>query len=317
MIKSHTIENKFLRVKTLNIGATLFEVFYKKKKINLILNLGNISSYKNNKNYLGATCGRYANRIKKAQFQIKGVKYKLTRNEGKNILHGGKKGFDSKIWQVKSFSKSHISYYCISPDKDQGFPGELYSSCDYSIANSTLKINISAQTSKTTHVNLVNHAYWNLDKIKKDIFDHHVQINSNQYLENDSENIPTGRVMNVKGTRFDFKKSTRIRDKFTNKFKGFDENFIIKKNSKFVAKIQSPKSNITLKIFSNQPGVQFYTGQHLKYSSNRIKIKKYQGMCFETQGFPNAPNNRKFPSTQLNPSQIYKHQMKFEIGEIK
>ena len=229
MIKSHTIENKFLRVKTLNIGATLFEVFYKKKKINLILNLGNISSYKNNKNYLGATCGRYANRIKKAQFQIKGVKYKLTKNEGKNILHGGKKGFDSKIWQVKSFSKSHISYYCISPDKDQGFPGELYSSCDYSIANSTLKINISAQTSKTTHVNLVNHAYWNLDKIKKDIFDHHVQINSNQYLENDSENIPTGRVMNVKGTRFDFKKSTRIRDKFTNKFKGFDENFIIKK----------------------------------------------------------------------------------------
>ena len=169
----------------------------KKKKINLILNLGNISSYKNNKNYLGATCGRYANRIKKAQFQIKGVKYKLTRNEGKNILHGGKKGFDSKIWQVKSFSKSHISYYCISPDKDQGFPGELYSSCDYSIANSTLKINISAQTSKTTHVNLVNHAYWNLDKIKKDIFDHHVQINSNHYLENDRENIPTDKHLSL------------------------------------------------------------------------------------------------------------------------
>ena len=84
-----------------------------------------------------------------------------------------------------------------------------------------------------------------------------------------------------------------------------------------LAKIQSSKSNISLKIFSNQPGVQFYTGQHLKYSSNRIKIKKYQGMCFETQGFPNAPNNRKFPSTQLNPSQIYKHQMKFDIGEIK
>tara|TARA_Y100001934_G_C12331185_1_gene765169 strand:+ start:102 stop:1055 length:954 start_codon:yes stop_codon:yes gene_type:complete len=317
MIKSHIIENKFLRVKTLNIGATLFEVFYKKKKINLILNLGNISSYINNKNYLGATCGRYANRIKKAQFKIKGVKYKLTRNEGKNILHGGKKGFDSKIWHVKSFSKSHIKYYCISPDKDQGFPGELYSTCNYSIINSTLKINISAQTSKATHVNLVNHAYWNLDKIKKNIFDHYVQINSNHYLENDHENIPTGRVMSVQGTRFDFKKSRRIRDKFTNKFKGFDENFILKKNSRLVAKIKSPKSNISLKIFSNQPGVQFYTGQHLKYSTNRIKIKKYQGMCFETQGFPNAPNNRNFPSTLLNPSQTYKHQMKFEIGEIK
>ena len=120
MIKSNTIENKFLRVRTLNIGATLFEVFYKKKKINLILNLGNISSYKNNKNYLGATCGRYANRIRNSQFKIKGVNYKLTRNEGKNILHGGKKGFDSKIWSVKNSSKSHITYYYISPDKEEG-----------------------------------------------------------------------------------------------------------------------------------------------------------------------------------------------------
>ena len=153
MIKSNTIENKFLRVRTLNIGATLFEVFYKKKKINLILNLGNISSYKNNKNYLGAICGRYANRIRNSQFKIKGVNYKLTRNEGKNILHGGKKGFDSKIWNVKNLSKSHITYYYISPDKEEGFPGELCSSCRYSIKKSVLSINLRAKTTKSTHVN--------------------------------------------------------------------------------------------------------------------------------------------------------------------
>ena len=317
MIKSNTIENKFLRIRTLNIGATLFEVFYKKKKINLILNLGNISSYKNNKNYLGAICGRYANRIRNSQFKIKGINYKLTRNEGKNILHGGKKGFDSKIWSVKNSSKSHITYYYISPDKEEGFPGELCSSCRYSIKNSVLSINLRAKTTKSTHVNLVNHAYWNLDKIKKNVFDHYVQINANHYLENDDENIPTGKVINVDGTSFDFKKPSKIKDKFTNKLNSFDENFIINKNSKFIAKIKSSKSNISLRISSNQPGVQFYTGQHLKYSTDRKTIKKYQGMCFETQGFPNAPNNSKFPSTRLDPSQTYKHNIKFEIEEIK
>ena len=102
MIKSHTIENKFLRVKTLNIGATLFEVFHKKKKINLILNLGKISFYDKNKNYLGATCGRYANRIKNAQFKIKGVNYKLSKNEGKNTLHGGKKDLTQKFGLSKT-----------------------------------------------------------------------------------------------------------------------------------------------------------------------------------------------------------------------
>jgi aldose 1-epimerase len=124
-------------------------------------------------------------------------------------------------------------------------------------------------------------------------------------------------VISVDGTSFDFKKPSKIKDKFTNKLNSFDENFIINKNSKFIAKIKSSKSNISLRISSNQPGVQFYTGQHLKYSTDRKTIKKYQGMCFETQGFPNAPNNSKFPSTRLDPSQTYKHNIKFEIEEIK
>jgi aldose 1-epimerase len=304
-------------VKTLNIGATLFEVFHKKKKINLILNLGKISSYNKNKNYLGATCGRYANRIKNAQFKIKGVNYKLSKNEGKNILHGGKKGFDSKIWHIKNSSKSHITYYYISPDKEEGFPGELYTTCSYSLDKYTLKINMNARTSYTTHVNLVNHAYWNLEKIKKNIFNHCVRINANNYLENDKENIPTGKIIKVDGTHFDFRKLRRIGESISNKTNGFDENFIIKNNSRFVAKIYSPKSKIELKIFSNQPGVQFYTGQHLRYVNQNKRINKYQGMCFETQGFPNAPNNIKFPSTLLNPSQTYKHNIRFVIGTKK
>ncbi len=317
MIKSHTIENKFLRVKTLNIGATLFEVFYKKKKINLILNLDKISSYKNNKNYLGSICGRFANRIENAKFSIKGVNYNLTKNENNNILHGGKNGFDSKLWKIKNYSKSHISYIYTSPDGEEGFPGKLKTICKYSIKNSSLKVEIISKTSKFTHVNLVNHAYWNLDRTKKDIFNHYLMINSDFHTQNNKQSIPNGKIIANKGTFFDFNKFRIIGEQIKRKGCGFNENFIVRKNSNLVAKLFSPRSKIILKIFSNQPGVQFYTGQNLKFRSKKKNIKKYQGLCLETQAFPNAPNNIKFPSTLLGPSQIYKHNIRFEISLIK
>ena len=169
MIKSHIIENEFLRIKTINFGATLFEVFYKPKKTNLILNLDKIQSYKKNKNYLGSICGRFANRIENAKFKIHNKNYNLVKNEGKNMLHGGRQGFDSKFWQIKSFSKEHITYQYISIDGEQGFPGELKTTCKYSIQGNKLFLTIKANSSKPTHVNLVNHAYWNLEKNKKTI----------------------------------------------------------------------------------------------------------------------------------------------------
>tara|TARA_B100000902_G_scaffold332952_1_gene331203 strand:- start:345 stop:1295 length:951 start_codon:yes stop_codon:yes gene_type:complete len=316
MIKSHTLENKYLRIKTLNLGATLFEVFHKKKKINLVLNLGKILSYKKNKNYLGSTCGRYANRIKNAQFKIRNKIYKLTKNEGKNILHGGKKGFDSKIWSVKDLSKNHITYKYKSPDGEEGFPGELISFCKFFLKDDCLNIYIRAISSKTTPINIINHAYWNLDKIKKNIFGHNLFINSDYFLENDKDNIPTGKRVSVKNTQFDFRELANIGDKIKKKGSGFDENFIIRNNSNLIAKLISPKSKIQLSIFSNQPGVQFYTGQHLRYFSRNKKLNSYQGMCLETQNFPNSPNNRKFPSPFLKAKHAYKHNIKFKIRDL-
>ena len=316
MIKSHTIENNFLRIKTLNMGATLFEVFHKRKKTNLILNLDKISSYKNNRNYLGATCGRYANRIKNAQFVINQTKYSLTKNEGKNILHGGKKGFDSKIWEIKDSSNLHVTYNYTSPDGEEGFPGELRSTCKYLLKDNNLHILMKAKSSKTTHVNLVNHAYWNLDKVKKNIFNHELFINADYYLENDKGNIPTGKRINVKNTQFDFRNISNIGDKIQQKGSGFDENYIIKKNSSFVAKLISPGSKIQLSLFSDQPGVQFYSGQYLRFTSKSKKIRPYQGLCLETQNFPNSPNNKKFPSSLVSPGQTYRHNMKFKISDI-
>tara|TARA_Y100000996_G_C22491761_1_gene630516 strand:+ start:13 stop:963 length:951 start_codon:yes stop_codon:yes gene_type:complete len=316
MIKSHTIENKFLRIKTLNLGATLFEVFYKKKKTNLILNLDKIQSYKNNKNYLGSICGRYANRIENAKFKINNKNYNLVKNEGKNMLHGGKKGFDSKFWQIKDASRHHITYEYISKDGEEGFPGELKTTCRYSIINNKISLLLKAKTNKPTHLNLVNHTYWNLEKNKKDIFDHYLMLNSDYYLENNKSNIPTGKKVNVTGTYYDFRKSKNIGEIIKKKGSGFDENFIIRNNSTLIAKLQSPKNRINLSLYSNQPGVQFYTGQHLKFRSKNKIIKKYQGLCLETQYYPNSPNNKKFPSTLLFPKKSYRHYMKFVISEI-
>ena len=316
MIKSHIIENEFLRIKTINFGATLFEVFYKPKKTNLILNLDKIQSYKKNKNYLGSICGRFANRIENAKFKIHNKNYNLVKNEGKNMLHGGRQGFDSKFWQIKKFSREHIAYQYISIDGEQGFPGELKTTCKYSIQGNKLFLTIKANSSKPTHVNLVNHAYWNLEKNKKTIFDHYLMLNSDYYLENNKNNIPTGKLINVEGTYYDFRKLKKIGDFIEKKGSGFDENFIIRSKSKLVSRLLSKKNKIELSLYSNQPGVQFYTGQHLKYHSKNKIIKKYQGLCLETQFYPNSPNNKKFPSTLITPNNTYNHNMRFVINEF-
>ena len=314
MIKSHTLENKYLRIKTLNIGASLFEVFDKKKKINLILNLG---SYKNylykNKHYLGSTCGRYANRIRNAYFIIKEKKYLLNHNEGKNILHGGKKGFSHQIWSVAERSYSGISYRYDSKHLEEGFPGNVSVICKYQIKDNFLNIKFTATTDQNTHINLVNHAYWNLNYDKSTIHNHDLLINSKKYLKNDKYNIPDGKKINTKDSPYDFQKMTNIGDKLKIVKKGFDENFIINQKSKFVAKLYSPSSKIFLTFKSNQPGLQLYTGQHLSFKDKRKTLTPYNGICLETQAFPNSPNNSAFPSTLLRPGSKYVHNISVKI----
>ena len=315
LIKVNILENRYLRVKILNIGATLYEVFDKQKKTNLILNLGSLNRYHINRAYLGSTCGRYANRIKNAQFQIDGANFKLSANEGKNLLHGGKIGFDKKLWKIIKLSKDVIEYQCISPDKEEGFPGEVIVNCKYSIKKNNLHINLRARTSKKTHINLVNHAYWNLEKQKNNIFDHELLINADYYLKNDKFNIPTGKFVYVSNTPFDFRSFSRIGNQIKKNKKGFDENYVLKKGT-LVSKLKSTKNKILLKIFSNQPGVQFYTGQHLNIRYKDKCLRPYQGLCLETQAFPNSPNMKKFPSTLLIPGKKYSHSIKFEITHL-
>tara|TARA_B100001250_G_scaffold381503_1_gene373877 strand:- start:141 stop:1097 length:957 start_codon:yes stop_codon:yes gene_type:complete len=305
-IKSSIIENKYLKIKTLNIGASLYEVNFNKQ--NLILNLGSIKNYKTKHPFVGSTCGRYANRISKGQFFIKGIKYKLIRNENSNTIHGGKKGFDKIIWKIQEHSKEKIVYSLKSKHLDQGFPGNLRVFCEYMLKKNELVLSYYFKSDKYTYVNLTNHSYWNFNRKKKiKIFNHDLKINSSYYLPVNNQNIPLGNKKKVFNNDYDFRKFSNLGNKTSYGNKPYDINYItgIKKKH-FVACLISRTSKVKMKIFSNQPGLQLYTGHKLNFKSKQKKLSNFQGVCLETQHFPNSPNQKNFPSTLVLPNKNYK-----------
>ena len=311
-VESSIIQNKFLRVQTLNYGASLFEVFHKDKKINLILNLGSKKNYRYKHACVGSTCGRYAGRISNSKFRIAKKQYILNSNEGNNTLHGGKVGFSKLPWIKLKQTKDQIVYQIHSVDNDQGFPGNLIVNCTYQLKNKFLIIKYEYKSNKKTHVNLTNHSYWNLEKIKKNmIYNHELKLNSNKYLQIDKDLIPTGKTKRVKNSIYDFLKFQNLGKKlnvFKNKkidlkHKGFDTTYIVKKNSRnFVGSLKNKNSNIQVNFFSNLPGVQLYSAQNLNYKK---KLFPYHGICLETQYFPDTPNRKNFPSTLIKANKRY------------
>ncbi len=311
-VESSIIQNKFLRVQTLNYGASLFEVFHKDKKINLILNLGSKQNYRYKHASVGSTCGRYAGRISNSKFRIAKKQYILNSNEGNNTLHGGKIGFSKLPWIKLKQTKDQIVYQIHSVDNDQGFPGNLIVNCTYQLKKKFLIIKYEYKSNKKTHVNLTNHSYWNLEKIKKNmIYNHELRLNSNKYLQIDKDLIPTGKTKRVKNSIYDFLKFQNLGKKlnfFKNKkidlkLKGFDTTYIVKKNSRnFVGSLKNKNSNIQVNFFSNLPGVQLYSAQNLNYKK---KLFPYHGICLETQYFPDTPNKKNFPSTLIKANKRY------------
>ena len=320
-VESSVIQNKYLRVQTLNYGASLYEVFHKSKKINLILNLGSKKNYRFKHPSVGSTCGRYAGRISNSKFQILKNKYILNSNDGKNTLHGGKTGFSKLPWKKIKQTKDKIVYQLNSPNNDQGFPGNLIVICTYHLKNKFLNIKYEYKSDKKTHVNLTNHSYWNLEKDKKQmIYNHELKLNSNKYLQVNKNLIPTGKIMSVKNSVYNFLKFQNIKKKlsfFENKeidikHKGFDTTYIVKKNSKnFIGFLKNNNSKIQISFFSNLPSVQLYTAQNLNYKK---KLFPYQGICLETQYFPDTPNKKNFPTTLIKANKRYTCFTKIKIN---
>lgn len=289
----------------------------------VVLGFDSFAPYPKLSPHFGALIGRYGNRIGHARFKLDGVEYKLDKNDGQNSLHGGAKGFDTVLWDVKDVSTPaakalELSY--LSKDGEEGYPGTLQAKVTYTWSDSNeLRIDYTATTDKDTVVNLTNHSYFNLaGQGEGDILDHEMMIDADRFTPVDAGLIPTGELRKVAGTPFDFRKPTAIGARINEhdqqlKFgRGYDHNFVLNHVSKtptLAARARDPKTGRVLEVLTDQPGVQFYTGNFLDGTIHGKSGKVYgfrSAFCLETQHFPDSPNRPSFPSTVLKPNEVYR-----------
>ncbi|KAI9111287.1 hypothetical protein K1719_017699 [Acacia pycnantha] len=315
------------QIKLTNYGATIISLLVPDKigeLADIVLGYDSVESYKNDTVYFGALVGRVANRIGGAQFTLDGKTYKLPANDGNNTLHGGFKGFGDVVWNVASYkTDSHITFTYVSSDQEQGFPGKLEVAVTYMFYETNkLIVKMEAKAiDKATPVNLAQHSYWNLGGHDSgDILSHTIQLFASQITPVDDKLIPTGEIKPVKGTPYDFLEPKEIGSQIHGLASGYDINYVVDKNtgsSHFnkVAVVEDSVSGRKMELWSNQPGVQFYTSNMLKEVKGKdgFTYHQYAALCLETQGFPDSVNHPNFPSQIVNPGQTYKHFMVYRF----
>ena len=282
---------------------------------NVTLGFDSLAKYVGENPNFGALIGRYGNRIANGKFELNGKTYTLATNDGDNHLHGGKVGFDDVLWEPKMTDEGVLELHYVSEDMEEGYPGELDVTVTYTLTDQNeLKIDYEATTTKATPVNLTNYTYFNLTgNMDSTVLDHQVKLHADQYTPVDEELIPTGEIASVEGTPFDFTDFHSIGERIDQiDGRGYDHNFVLNQptaDSVFLAAtVYSPASGREMKVFTTEPGVQFYTGNFLDGSLESpagIPFEQHSGFCLETQHFPNAPNEADFPSTILEPGDTY------------
>jgi len=291
------------------------------KMEDVVLGYESIDGYLNaNEQYFGASIGRYGNRIAKGSFAIDSIKYNLAVNNAPNSLHGGVKGFSAKVWNAVPKGQNELELTLVSPDMEEGYPGELKVTVNYKLTDANeVSITYRAETSKPTILNLTNHSYFNLHGAGNgDILDLEVFLNADKYTPVDSTLIPTGKIETVIGTPLDFTTPATVGSRIDEKNEqlafglGYDHNFVLNKTDGKVvtlaASVYDPQSGRFMEVFTNEPGVQFYTGNFLKGKEIGKQNKPYtfrSGLCLETQHFPDSPNQPAFPTVVLRPGEVY------------
>jgi len=275
---------------------------------------------------MGATIGRYANRIANGRFLISGTEYQLSKNNGVNTLHGGHCGFDKQLWDAFQEENSIKMTYC-SEDMEEGFPGKLSVEITFSLTNSDeLIIDYRAQTNKETIVNLTNHTYFNLKgDSDSTICDHLLYINADYITPVDLELLPTGELMHVENTPFDFRTSKKVGADIEKNHpqlshgKGYDHNWVLNKRTNAIslaASLVEPTSGRTMEVYTTKPGIQFFScnfGDLKIHGKNGRYYIARSGLALEPQFFPDSPNQPDFPSSILKPNEKYQHKTVFKF----
>lgn len=321
---SYVLDNeKNIRAEILTYGGIVRRLCVKGKNgeyTDVVLGRDTLDEYMKNDGYFGALVGRHANRIYRGKFTINNTEYSVAINNGKNSIHGGVKGFDKYVWDVvetRDDENPSITLSIVSPDGDEGFPGKLEVSVQYSVNEKNgLEIHYEAVSDKDTVVNLTNHSYFNLNGAGNgDILNHTLQMNCNFFTPNSEECMPYGEILSVKNTPFDFTEEKFVgrdinsSDSQIKSFKGYDHNFIIDGYGfRKAATLKGDKTGITMDVYTDKPGVQLYTGNYIdtnrKCKDGKIYIN-HAALCLETQFFPNSTSFPHFPGPFLKKGEKY------------
>jgi len=333
-VREYTLRNSHgMEVRLTNYGATVTAIRVPDrngKADDVALGYNSLEGYVNavDRPYFGAVVGRYGNRIAKGTFQLDGKTFALAKNNGENHLHGGNMGFDKVIWNAKILGPHSIRFSHLSRNGDEGYPGNLSVRVTYTLENdNALRIDYRATTDRATPVNLTNHTYFNLaGEGSPTILDHELMIAANTFTPVDRGLIPTGELRKVAGTPFDFRKAKPIGrdigagDRQLTCGLGYDHNWVLDKppgEMTLAATLYEPRSGRLLEVFTNEPGLQFYSGNfldgRLRGKSGRPYLHR-SGLCLETQHFPDSPNHPAFPSTILHPGEIHKTTTVYRFG---
>ena len=332
-VEQYTLQNESgMEVKIITYGGRITSLTAPDAEGNyedVVLGFNSLDQYLEDNPFFGALIGRFGNRIANGKFSLDGEEYTLAQNDGQNHLHGGEKGFDKVIWSVEEAGAKMLRLSYISGDMEEGYPGRLETIVTYTLNDdNSLDVDYEATTDKKTVVNLTQHAYFNLSgDFSESILDHEIKINADQYLPVTENLIPTGELQDVENTPFDFREPKQVGEEIDagneqlKRAGGYDHNWVLNEQDsgmRFAASAHHPESGRFMEVHTNEPGIQFYSGNFLdgtlplQYGDGNYE--KRSGFCLETQHYPDSPNQENFPSVVLEPGQTYTSKTSFKFS---
>ncbi len=331
-VLQYTLTNRAgMSAQVINYGATITSLRVPDrsgKMDDVVLGYDSVQGYMDGTSYFGAIVGRYGNRIGKGQFQLDGKQYQVTVNDGENHLHGGKIGFNKVLWQSKLLSPSSVELQYVSKDGEEGYPGAVTLKVTYTLTDKNeLRIDYEGTTDKPTILNPTQHSYFNLSgSFTNTILDHVLTIEADRFTPVDKGLIPTGQLAEIANTPFDFRAPTAIGARINDPVeqmalgKGYDHNWVLRGDAGQLRKaveLYEPKSGRLMTMFTDQPGVQFYSGNFLDgaaHGKNGVAYQHRTGLCLEAQAYPDTPNKPQFPSVTLKPGQVYRQTTVYQFS---